>query len=86
MWDQLFGVTNLAALGGWAVLLAGPRRWLPWVRYAVVGFLCAVYVLLFAGLVSGLLDPVRAGPEPGRAVFACVRPYPGGCTGSTRTP
>jgi hypothetical protein len=64
MWDQLFGVTNLGALAGWAVLLLGPRRWLSAVRYAVVGFLCAVYVLLFAGLMSGLLDPVRDGPEP----------------------
>ena len=64
MWDQLFGVTNLAALAGWATLLFGPRRWLPVVRYAVVGFLCAVYVLLFALLVSGVVDPVRDGPAP----------------------
>ena len=62
MWDQLFGVTNLAALVGWAALLVGPRRWLPVVRYALVGFLCAVYVLLLIGLVAGWIDPVRAAP------------------------
>ena len=70
MWDQLFGVTNLAALSGWAMLLVGPRRWLPIVRYAVVGFLCAVCVLLFVGLSSGLLDPVRAGPAPSLADYS----------------
>ena len=64
MWDRLFGVTNLAALLGWLLLLVGPRRWLPVVRYAGVGFLCAVYILLFVGLIGGLLDPIRAGPEP----------------------
>ncbi|HEU0043369.1 ABA4-like family protein [Sphingomonas sp.] len=63
MWDQLFGVTNLAALVGWAVLLFGPVRWRPVIRYAVVGFLCAVYVLLFTGLLSGWLDPVRDAPS-----------------------
>jgi hypothetical protein len=62
MWGQLFGVTNLAALVGWALLLSGPRRWLPLVRYAVVGFLCAVYVLIFVGLILGWLDPVRDRP------------------------
>ncbi|MDB5695124.1 MAG: rane protein [Sphingomonas bacterium] len=62
MWDQLFGLTNMAALLGWAVLLLGPRRWLPVVRYAVVGFLCAIYVLLFGLLLAGLVDPGRDGP------------------------
>ena len=70
MWNQLFGVTNLAALIGWAVLLAGRRRWLPVVRYAVVGFLCMVYLLLFAGLISGVFDPVRAGPAPSLADYS----------------
>ena len=64
MWEQLFGLTNAAALVGWAVLLLGPRRWLPVVRYAVVGFLCAVYVLLLILLVAGAVDPVRDGPAP----------------------
>lgn len=70
MWQPLFGVTNLAALLGWAVLLAGPRRWLPVVRYAVVGFLCTIYVALFALLVGGFVDPVRAGPEPSLADYS----------------
>ena len=64
MWDQLFGLTNLAALVGWAVLLAGPRRWLPLVRYAGVGFLCTIYFVLFAPLIGGLVDPVRDGAAP----------------------
>lgn len=64
MWQQLFGLTNLAALAGWAVLLFGPRRWLPLVRYAGVGFLCTVYLALFVALVTGLADPVRDGPVP----------------------
>lgn len=64
MWDQLFGVTNLAALLGWAALLVGPRRWLPVVRYAMVGFLCAVYVLLFVALFTGWVDPMRDGVAP----------------------
>jgi hypothetical protein len=62
MWQQLFGLTNAAALVGWAVLLFGPRRWLPAVRYAVVGFLCAVYLLVFLALLSGIADPGREGP------------------------
>lgn len=70
MWDQLFGVTNLAALLGWAVLLVGSRGWLPVVRYAVVGFLCAVYVMLFAGLIGGVLDPVRDGPAPSMSDYS----------------
>ena len=64
MWEQLFALTNAAALVGWAVLLLGPRRWLPMTRYAVVGFLCAVYALLLVLLVAGAVDPVRDGPSP----------------------
>jgi hypothetical protein len=60
MWQQLFGLTNVIALIGWLLLLAGPRRALPLVRYGAVGMLCAIYAALFAGLTSGLLDPVRA--------------------------
>ena len=62
MWQQLFGLTNVVALVGWAVLLFGPRRWLPVARYAAVGLLCVIYVALFVGLTSGWLDPVRDGP------------------------
>ena len=64
MWQQLFGLTNAAALVGWAVLLVGPRRLVPATRYAVVGFLCAVYVLLLILLVTGVVDPLRDGPAP----------------------
>lgn len=64
MWQQLFGLTNVAALVGWALLLVGPRRVVPVIRYAVVGFLCTIYVALFIGLLKGWLDPVRDGPAP----------------------
>jgi hypothetical protein len=72
MWNQLFGLTNLAAVIGWAVLLLGPGRSRPSVRYAVVGFLCAVYVLLFTALLAGWVDPVRGGP-PGALTDYSVR-------------
>jgi hypothetical protein len=64
VWEQLFSLTNAASLVGWAVLLLGSRRWLSVTRYAVVGFLCAVYVLLIVCLVAGVVDPVRDGPAP----------------------
>lgn len=62
MWQQLFGLTNGVALVAWALLILGPRRWLPAVRYAGVGLLCAAYVVLVVMLAGGLVDPVR---EPG---------------------
>ena len=34
------------------------------IRYAVVGFLCTIYVALFVGLLTGWLDPVRDSPAP----------------------
>jgi hypothetical protein len=72
MWDQLFGVTNLAAVVGWLALLLGPQGWRPVVRYAVVGFLCAVYVLIFTALLAGWVDPVRDTP-PGSLTDYSVR-------------
>lgn len=60
-WDLTFGITNLVALGGWLVLILGPRRpaWLAAVLDLAIGLLCAVYLVLFAGLVTGLFDPLR---------------------------
>jgi len=65
MWNTLFAVTNAVAVLGWAILLLGAPRFAPLVRTVAVGLLCAAYVLIFAGLLGGLVDPVRAaGPAP----------------------
>lgn len=68
MWDAIFGFANIVALFAWAVLILLPRKpaLLAAVLYTGVGLLCLTYVLLFAGLLSGLLDPSRdAGAGPG---------------------
>ncbi len=67
MWDTLFSLTNIIALLAWALLILAPRRPAPLalVLYLGVGLLCAAYAAMFAGLFSGLLDPVRdAGAPP----------------------
>lgn len=64
MWQQLFGLVNVVALIGWALLLLGPRRLLPWARHAAVGLLCLIYVALFVALIAGWVDPVRDGAAP----------------------
>ena len=46
------------------LLIAGPRTWLRLVRYGVVGLLCGIYVVLFAALLAGWVDPVRSGSAP----------------------
>ena len=62
MWQSLFGLTNAIALVAWALLIFGPRSWLSAIRYAGVGLLCAVYVVLVAALTGGVVDPIR---DPG---------------------
>ena len=61
MWDAIFGFANFIAVAMWAVLILLPRKpaLLAAVLYAGVGLLCLTYVLVFAGLLSGVLDPVR---------------------------
>ncbi len=66
MWGTVFQVTNAVALVGWLLLAFAPRRPLPLtaVLYLGVGLLCLAYVAMFAGLLGGLVDPVRvAGAE-----------------------
>lgn len=60
-WDLLFGVTNAIALAGWVMLAALPRREgvLALVLLGGVGLLCAIYAVLFAALMGGLVDPSR---------------------------
>lgn len=66
MWDTLFRLTNVVALGGWALLAFAPRRpaVLSGVLYLGVGLLCATYLAMFIALASGSVDPGRAGAAP----------------------
>jgi hypothetical protein len=61
-WQSVFAVTNAIALIGWLLLLLAPRRplTLSLVLYAAVGLLCLIYVVIFAALLGGSVDPVRA--------------------------
>jgi hypothetical protein len=65
-WSALFALTNVVAMAGWAWLAFGPRgdTARAFVLHGGVGLLCVVYVLLFAGLFGGFLDPARV---PGSA-------------------
>jgi hypothetical protein len=65
MWDQVFSVTNIWALVGWLVLAFAPRRPLTnsFIMYGVVAMLCLTYVLAFATMLSGSVDPQATGPE-----------------------
>lgn len=72
MWRQLFGLTNAVALVAWALLLLGPRRLLPPIRYAGVGLLCALYAGLVATALAGGFGP-RGGPAVDFTSIAGVR-------------
>lgn len=67
-WDLLFGVTNIVAVAGWLALALLPRSEpvLGAVLYAGVGLLCAIYLVIFAGLLGGLVD---AGADTAGAPF-----------------
>lgn len=58
-WNLVFAVTNFVAVGGWLTLALLPRRKpvLNAVLYAGVGLLCAIYLVVFVGLLGGLVDP-----------------------------
>ena len=67
-WDLLFAITNGVAVLGWLALAALPRnkQVLQGVLALGVGLLCAIYLIMFVGLMGGLVDPVRdaTGPAP----------------------
>ena len=77
MWGFLFTATNLLAIAGWLLLVAGPRK--PAVHslimYCGVAVLCLTYTVVFALFLSGAVDPVRmAGAgQPGFGSIAGVR-------------
>lgn len=68
MWQSLFGLTNLIAVIGWALLLLAPRRplLLTIVLYLGVGLLCLIYASLVIALVAGWAD---AGQVAGAARY-----------------
>jgi hypothetical protein len=74
-WDLAFTLVNCVALAAWLVLIAGPGR--PALRALVlqggVGALCVAYIVLLAGLVSGVLEPQRdPGAQSGLPAFSLV--------------
>jgi len=70
MWQSLFGLTNLVALTGWAILLLAPRRplLLTMVLYLGVALLCLIYAGLLVALVGGWVDPLRVPGAPPAAL------------------
>lgn len=61
MWSILFSLTNLLALLGWVLLVFAPRQPLVHsiILYLCVAALCLTYLVLFALVLSGGLDPHR---------------------------
>ena len=61
MWSILFSLTNLLALLGWMLLVFAPRQPLVHsiILYLCVAALCLTYLVLFALVLSGGLDPHR---------------------------
>lgn len=54
-WDDLFGLMNLAALGGWAVLILAPRGWMALgqvPRLLVPGAIAMIYAALVAAYLA----------------------------------
>ena len=77
MWGALFTATNLLAMAGWLLLVAGPRKpaMHSLIMYFGVALLCLTYTVTFALFLSGAVDPVRvAGAgQPGFGSIAGVR-------------
>ena len=65
-WEAIFGLVNVVALTGWAMLAFLPRK--PIVMAVVlffgVGSLCFIYAVMFAALFGGVVDPVRVAGAP----------------------
>ncbi|MFC0590613.1 ABA4-like family protein [Novosphingobium aquiterrae] len=73
MWQTLFSLTNVVAVLGWTALLVLPRAALvrSAIMFAGVGLLCLVYVVLFALLISGSVDPAAvAGSDGGMKSYS----------------
>lgn len=61
MWQGLFSFTNVLAMIGWAMLVGLPRRPVVYslILYVCVAVLCLTYLVLFASVVGGAIDPHR---------------------------
>ncbi|MBS3930300.1 MAG: DUF4281 domain-containing protein [Sphingomonadales bacterium] len=73
MWHALFAFTNIWATLAWVLLLFFPRKPLTHsaIMYLGVGLLCFIYLVLFATVVGGLIDPHRA-VGSGEASFTSI--------------
>jgi len=62
-WELLFVVTNGVAAAGWLALALLPRteRVQGALLVAAVGLLCVIYLVMFVGLMGGMVDPGRGG-------------------------
>jgi hypothetical protein len=62
MWHALFAFTNIWAALAWVLLLFFPRKPLTHsaIMYLGVGLLCFTYLVLFAAVMGGLVDPHQA--------------------------
>lgn len=77
MWPALFSFTNGLAMFGWVLLLFLPRKPLVHtaILYLCVAVLCFTYLVLFASVLGGGLDPnrVTGSIEPGFSSIESVR-------------
>lgn len=71
-WSSIFGLVNLLAMVGWAVLILAPRKpvLLAAVLYLGIGLLCLVYVAGLIAIVGGIVDPV--GPANAAVDFTTI--------------
>ena len=60
-WPALFGLTNIIAMAGWAMLAFLPRgpKLFSIVLYVGVALLCLAYAAMFVALFGGFVDPLR---------------------------
>jgi hypothetical protein len=73
MWHALFAFTNIWAALAWVLLLFFPRKPLTHsaIMYLGVGLLCFTYLVLFATVMGGLVDPHQAAGS-GEASFTSI--------------
>lgn len=74
MWHALFAFTNIWAALAWVLLLFFPRKPLTHsaIMYLGVGLLCFTYLVLFATVMGGLVDPLQ-GPGSGEPSFTSIQ-------------
>lgn len=73
-WSAIFGAANILAMIAWAALILLPR-WpalLSALLYLGVGLLCATYVFLLVGSLSGWLPPGNVVGEGGAVDFSTI--------------